>query len=361
MSVEWNCSVCTFRNPGTTSSCGACGVGTKPGGGGGEGGDQGWVCKRCTYRNPGVSKCGMCGNPSSSSSTETRTQSLGDCKPDKVFISSDSQFTYGGESACAFGSLCVGEALLMGLDVFGEKEEGKKAVKDIKTLLSTAAKNFQDYFGSGTRGHASQREILQNQSKRYPNLKLQKWSSVPTELQDVKASLVFPEALLPGGEIQLANANRSHIKKVLCGFQGKDVVIGMVTVGYAFGIFCRRDGTFIVFDTHKKSFDKIGEKKAGAYCALFSSPDKAACFVDAFPLDSRNKILELARGFQQSQAASNIDITVIKYARPQPKETDEKRVLEAKIQAQTSSSGSQVSQGRQIAEGEEEKNSQSYS
>mmetsp|Transcript_8355 Transcript_8355/g.13514 ORF Transcript_8355/g.13514 Transcript_8355/m.13514 type:complete len:334 (-) Transcript_8355:250-1251(-) len=272
----------------------------------------------------------MCGalNPSyDSSSSRRRSSNNGargsleggtapkDYRPEDCYISSLSQFTYGGESACAFGSLCFAEAFLKGFNPFGK--DSKDVDKQFEALLSTAAKNFKDYFATRPRQHASPREILQSHSTTlYPNLKIKKWasSSIPSELQEVKSALVFPEALLPGGEIQLQNASPKHILGLLRGFSKRGVALGFVTIGYAFGVFCRSDGRFVVFDTHKKSFDKFGQSftgKGGAYCALFSDALKAAKFIDNFSLDSRKSIMLLAQGMQQSQAASNIDIIAV--------------------------------------------------
>jgi len=97
----------------------------------------------------------------------------------------------------------------------------------------------------------------------------------------------------------------------------------MVTIGYAFGILCRKDGKYVVFDTHKKSFGKFGKNDSGAYFALLKDEASAGEFIDQFTLDSRAQILSMAQGFQQSQAASNIDITIIK--RTKKKEDTQKK------------------------------------
>jgi hypothetical protein len=56
-----------------------------------------------------------------------------------------------------------------------------------------------------------------------------------------------------GGELQLENAKDGDIRTLLQCFQGSDVVLCVVNIGYVFGVHCRHDNTFVVFDTHRYS------------------------------------------------------------------------------------------------------------
>mmetsp|Transcript_12278 Transcript_12278/g.22327 ORF Transcript_12278/g.22327 Transcript_12278/m.22327 type:complete len:139 (-) Transcript_12278:189-605(-) len=103
-----------------------------------------------------------------------------------------------------------------------------------------------------------------------------------------------------------------QIETLLNGFSKSNVALTFVTIGYAFGVFCRADGKFVVFDTHNKSFQSFGRQESGAYCVLLKDASQAAMFIDNFTLDSRKSIMALAQGFQQSQAATSIDITAIR-------------------------------------------------
>ncbi len=61
---DWACSVCTVINTGTSTACTVCGSPAPGAGGSGGSGGGGaeWECGLCTSRNPpGAAACGVCG------------------------------------------------------------------------------------------------------------------------------------------------------------------------------------------------------------------------------------------------------------------------------------------------------------
>uniref|UniRef100_A0A7S4DUI1 Uncharacterized protein n=1 Tax=Lotharella globosa TaxID=91324 RepID=A0A7S4DUI1_9EUKA len=105
----------------------------------------------------------------------------------------------------------------------------------------------------------------------------------------------------------------AELRLLLEGFNKSNTVLCMVTIGYAFGVFCRGDGVFVVFDTHKKNLHSLGAKTSGGYCVGLGSPQDAADFIDNVTLDSRKTIMSLSQGQGfQSFAATTIDVTAIR-------------------------------------------------
>ena len=221
-----------------------------------------------------------------------------------------------------------------GLDLFTpakSPDQRDKLVSEretrIASLLSRASDAFRRYFTGRPRGHASATEILQGSLAEFSGLNLCKWASVPPELKAVASSLSFPEALLPAGEIQLQRSGATQLRDLLTGFRGSNVILCAVTIGYAFGVHCRADGGYTVYDSHRKSMGAVGDTRSGAYMAMFNkgadAAQRAARFIDTFTLDSRKAIIAAAQGMHQSYSAANMDVCAVSLANKsaQSKET----------------------------------------
>eukprot|EP00808_Paulinella_micropora_P029763 g68147.t1 len=85
----------------------------------------------------------------------------------------------------------------------------------------------------------------------------------------------------------------------------------MVNIGYVFGIFCPKDGGFVVFDTHRKDFSALGFNQSGAYMVLFTSSKGAVTFIEQFVLSSRKEIVHATGGLgPQATVANNLGVAV---------------------------------------------------
>jgi hypothetical protein len=74
-------------------------------------------------------------------------------------VANVSQFTYGGESACPFGTLACGEQLLLhNIDPFTSNEDS------LLPILQHAVQCYQQFHGHAQGQHMSIIEIIQNQN-----------------------------------------------------------------------------------------------------------------------------------------------------------------------------------------------------
>eukprot|EP00455_Lapot_gusevi_P020679 TRINITY_DN2188_c0_g1_i4.p1 TRINITY_DN2188_c0_g1~~TRINITY_DN2188_c0_g1_i4.p1 ORF type:complete len:189 (-),score=40.74 TRINITY_DN2188_c0_g1_i4:155-721(-) len=181
-----------------------------------------------------------------------------------------------------------------------------------------AVSKYHQYFQGQPEGHANPIEIFATMSDFYFDLELVTWPQTPDCLMGVSHALVFPEAFLPMGEIQLQRFGPNEITELLLGFCGSNQALSFVNIGYVFGVFCSPDGSFYIFDTHSKDFSRCFElpagfvSSAGAFIARYDSIQDAADFILQFVLDSRNAIIQFAGedDDQQFSAASNLSVAV---------------------------------------------------
>ncbi len=272
-----------------------------------------------------------------------------------AFVASASQFTYGGyvcsshkihaltntqfklslartgvcsESACPFGTLELASRLLTGeLSPAVPPASTSPAPSHTQThttllsALDSAVKTYRSYFSGRSSAHASPIDIMNSHSHLFPSICLQTWDSIepfPPELKAVQHKIVMPEATLALGELQLSGVGDADVLKLLTGFARTDRVLAIVNIGYVFGVHCRSDGRYAIFDTHSKSLSAYtGEARSGAYVAVVATARDALHFITAVPLASRTAILAAlgggggGGGFMQDESASNFDVAVL--------------------------------------------------
>lgn len=220
-----------------------------------------------------------------------------------------SQFTYNGESACSFGSLSIASLLL-------QKDDMKFITpEDLQNSIKQAADNYTMFFDGEPGSHLNAFEILNSELGKivYPSLKVVRWEDQDKaiELTEILPKLVFPEVFLPIGDLQIQNFLTEEFHALLAGFKGSSKVLCLSTIGYSFGIQCCSDGSFVVFDTHSKTIEKVG--KTGAYALKFDRIESAVKFIDEVTLDSR-KLMQGIIGsddLQQSQAVTGLQFCLI--------------------------------------------------
>jgi len=313
--------------------------------------------------------------------------------PDVFFVSSSSQFTYGGESACPFGVLSLAEELLEGaLNLFSVqplKNESKSGQPKLGNLsdnenfsqifsraLARAADCFAQYFANRPRVHSNPVELLRDLPGVFSKLVLATWSPhpIPKPFEHVFNDIVFPNVFLELGEIQMNRFSSTILKHLLLGFQGSHSAISLVNIGYAFGVFCPAPqspgdkGGFVVFDTHGKDFSRFGLEKQGAYLAgfLHHHVDNAVAFIETFTLESRNLMLSYSQGaggafgsdlygdpdmnglgLQQSEAINKVDLCVL-YTASRNAASNLSPSVASSIVADTSSSASSAPVDRHV-------------
>jgi len=310
--------------------------------------------------------------------------------PDVVFVSSSSQFTYGGESACPFGVLSLAEELLEGalnplqvLQTANKKNEvesksdqprlvanlsnNEDFAQIFSRALSRAADCFAQYFANRPRVHSNPVELLRDLPGVFSRLSLATWSPhpIPKPFEQVFNEIVFPNVFLELGEIQINRFSSTILKHLLLGFQGSHSAISFVNIGYAFGVFCPAPqypedrGGFVVFDTHGKDFSRFGFEKQGAYLAAFlhHHVDNAVAFIETFTLESRNLMLSYSQGaggafgsdlygdpdmnglgLQQSEAINKVDLCVLYSASRSPAGLTHSPVVSTDVAASWASS-----------------------
>jgi hypothetical protein len=192
----------------------------------------------------------------------------------------------------------------------------------LDTCIKDAADQFNVYFDllGRSKANVSAFEIMTSQfaSMLYDPLQIKGWSEqCPPELAGIYSKLAMPDVFVGIGDLQIQSADTGDITSLLQSFQGQNAVMLFLSMGYAFGVHCRLDGKFVVFDTHRKSFQECpiqgaaGIKyKSGAYAVLISGIEETTAFIDDFTLDNRKAILSMGEP-GQDQSASAIQICIV--------------------------------------------------
>jgi hypothetical protein len=227
-------------------------------------------------------------------------------------VSPLSQFSFGGESACPFGALALADAALSGeLDPRAQSEAD--ALRRVAQCLEAGVARFEQYFARRARGHSSPLEIVRGDAALFPRLAL--WTPAPEEaaapalLALAMDEVEFPEALLPGGEIQLRSLSADSLARLLLSCSHSHRALTLVNMGYALALLCHRDGSFWVLDTHAKRV--LADSPAhGAHVLVFADALAATAFVLECSLDSRAAVLAAAEGVWQEEAALRAEVAI---------------------------------------------------
>jgi hypothetical protein len=225
-----------------------------------------------------------------------------------------SQFTAGGDSACAFGVLSIAAELLHQRLNFSAQD----ATQHFAKAIAAATENYSNFYNGVKGAHSSVHEIMERAGDSlYADIEIESWTEIPGSLSSLREHLVFPEVFLSMGEIQVQNFHSPEFIQLLEGFAGGDRVLSVINIGYAFGIYCAADRSFYIFDTHSRFFRSSdrSESISGAYIAQLSSAAKAVEFINLYPLSSRAAILSIASSgvdSQQLEAALKMEIACLK-------------------------------------------------
>jgi hypothetical protein len=220
----------------------------------------------------------------------------------KLVLDNTSQFSFGdgGNSACAFGALALGSLLLQGgqglLPTNTDAKDRKETMGAQIALAVSVATEYKARHPDSIVQHASAVEVAAEFPEAF-NLVLKTWTEVPDALVALAMNqkLVFPSFMLTEGAIQVQNWEQADVCSALQGFSGSGFFLTLTSMGYVCGLMCCIDGTFIIADTHSKSFERYGysSSERGAYLVAADSPERAATLVWDFAYDSITAIRAL--------------------------------------------------------------------
>jgi hypothetical protein len=266
-----------------------------------------WVCANCGAQNPeNAKKC----DPPCFQDKPIQERNV------RYILASVSQFTYGGQSACPFGALTVGQALW--------KKEIDLDSKEVENQLNQKIRETATTFARAGLPPGVQIAISQIFDP-LPDQRFTLGQRLYPEIVQVEhtdqiirrrlGALMGSQDFAISTQAQVRMTTEEHWERMLQAVQDKaedtkqQYIVTVTIIGYAFGLLVKPQEV-IVYDTHARSPPEQKNEKSVAYM-MVGSVKQAANFIFQFVLDSvktMQNALSDQDDEQQIQAAHTYEI-----------------------------------------------------
>lgn len=220
----------------------------------------------------------------------------------KVYILDGvSQFTMGGESACAYGAVAIGCGLVAG-----------SVTVELPSAFLGCLNQGLTWYDHASQQPGSPYDIYDAYAREaYATVQQRTWWHADLAWMDGNDQIFTPyelmhlvvprttASLLRAGQVIVEKLTEETVYRILEGLQrqGLEASCIVTTLGYTFGLYTDGKRNFAVYDTHSLSFPRPlpGKGKAsGAFVAWFTDTLAASQFCREYYLPSFNAIQSAA-------------------------------------------------------------------